>query len=249
MLLPPLPRKRLQVRRSGTRTRKDKRLEMEEGISARWRAEEQQQHKREDHHSSLRPKFRQPRDDARTEAPFLSPSYQCRPSHQLDTFRNPLFPIHLRPIHARRLRSLQSRVGQPLDPTPTLLLLLRARDCKSTAPACPTGIKVADRQEVNNCPGDASDDRLEENDEEGDEEGSFTGGGADTRSFKSRRSTGIDIIQDKCSCDGSLVDFVPGPGQYAERVRSTSSGKSRRQGTTTGSTSTSNSNRQAIAGG
>ncbi|KAM6503983.1 hypothetical protein JOM56_000926 [Amanita muscaria] len=114
-----------------------------------------------------------------------------------------------------------------------VLLLLRARDCKSTAPACLTG--------------------LEENDEEGDEEESFTGGGGDTRSFKSRRSTGIDIVQDHCSCDGSLVYFVPGPKQYAESVRSTSSGKSKRQGTTASSTSNgnsnSNSNRQAIAGG
>ncbi|KIL56709.1 hypothetical protein M378DRAFT_16843 [Amanita muscaria Koide BX008] len=30
-------------------------------------------------------------------------------------------------------------------------------------------------------------------------------------------------VEDKCSCDGSLVGFVPGPGQYAESVRSTSS--------------------------
>ncbi|KIL59002.1 hypothetical protein M378DRAFT_85653 [Amanita muscaria Koide BX008] len=129
-----------------------------------------------------------------------------------------------------------------------VLLLLRARDCKSTAPACLTGVKIADRQEDNNWP-DASDDRLEENDEEGDEEESFAGGGGDTRSFKSRRSTGIDIVQDNCSCDGSLVDFVPGPKQYAESVRSTSSGKSKRQGTTASNTSNSNSNRQAIAGG
>ncbi|KIL56966.1 hypothetical protein M378DRAFT_423469 [Amanita muscaria Koide BX008] len=57
-----------------------------------------------------------------------------------------------------------------------VLLLLRARDCKSTAPACLTGVKIADRQEDNNWP-DASDDRLEENDEQGDEEESFTGGG------------------------------------------------------------------------
>ncbi|KIL56297.1 hypothetical protein M378DRAFT_531268 [Amanita muscaria Koide BX008] len=94
--------------------------------------------------------------------------------------RNPLVPIHLRPIQTRRLRSVQPRVGQPLDPIPTLILLLRARDCKSTAPACLTGVKIADRQEDNNWPGDASDDRLEEHDEEGDEEGSFTGEGGDT---------------------------------------------------------------------
>ncbi|KIL58994.1 hypothetical protein M378DRAFT_283192 [Amanita muscaria Koide BX008] len=56
-----------------------------------------------------------------------------------------LFPVHLRPIQTRRLRSLQPRVGQLLDPIPTLFLLLRARDCKSTAPACLTGAKIADR--------------------------------------------------------------------------------------------------------
>ncbi|KIL56978.1 hypothetical protein M378DRAFT_16603 [Amanita muscaria Koide BX008] len=97
----------------------------------------------------------------------------------------------------------------------------------------------------------ARNEGLGENDEEGDEEGSFTGEGGDTRSFKSRRSTGIDIVQDKCTCDGSLVDFVPGPGRYAESVRSTSSGKSKRQGTNASSTSNSNGNgnRQAIAGG
>ncbi|KAM6503951.1 hypothetical protein JOM56_000894 [Amanita muscaria] len=51
--------------------------------------------------------------------------------------------------------------------------------------------------------------------------------------------------------DGSLVDFVPGPEQYAESVRSTSSWKRKLQGIAASGTSNSNSNsnRQAIAGG
>ncbi|KIL56294.1 hypothetical protein M378DRAFT_17205 [Amanita muscaria Koide BX008] len=115
---------------------------------------------------------------------FESPSYQCRPSHQLNTFRNPA-------ISNSSTSNPHSSAAKPAvpgwsaaRPYTTLLLLLRARDCKSTAPACPTGMKVADRQEDNNWPGDASDDRLEENDEKGDEEGSLTGGGGDTRSLK-----------------------------------------------------------------
>ncbi|KIL54019.1 hypothetical protein M378DRAFT_19288 [Amanita muscaria Koide BX008] len=250
----------------------NKRLEVEEGIPARWRAEEQQQHKREDHHSSPRSKFRQPRDD---KDPSTIPGSGAATTTSATTVNVSTSAIicairvHYTSVgQATNSIPFEIRYFQLIYVQPTLVGCEACSPGLRAAPACPTGIKVADRQEDNNCPGDASDDRLEENDEEGDEEGSFTGGGGDTvsfkegdeeasftggsgdtRSFKSRRSTRIDIIQDKCSCDESLVDFVPGPGQYAESVGSTSSGKSRRQGTTTSSTSTSNSNRQAIAGG
>ncbi|KIL56700.1 hypothetical protein M378DRAFT_16831 [Amanita muscaria Koide BX008] len=112
-----------------------------------------------------------------------------------------------------------------------VLLLLRARDCKSTAPACLTGVKIADRQEDNNWPDAVTIDLK--------------------KMTKKELKTKALQVEDHCSCDGSLVDFAPGPGQYAESVRSTSSGKSKRQCTTASSTSNSNSNsdRQVIAGG
>ncbi|KIL61552.1 hypothetical protein M378DRAFT_13470 [Amanita muscaria Koide BX008] len=71
----------------------------------------------------------------------------------------------------------------------------------STIPG--SGAATTTRATTANASTPTNDDRLEENDE-GDEEGSFTGGGGDTLSFKSRRSTGIDIVQDNYSCDGSL---------------------------------------------
>ncbi|CDO75118.1 hypothetical protein BN946_scf185010.g43 [Trametes cinnabarina] len=55
-----------------------------------------------------------------------------------------------------------------------VLLLLRAKECKNTAPACLTGIKVADRREDNSWP---------EDDDE-------TGGDA------------IEIVKEPCNCDG-----------------------------------------------
>ncbi|KAI9001472.1 TBC-domain-containing protein [Trametes punicea] len=55
-----------------------------------------------------------------------------------------------------------------------VLLLLRAKECKNTAPACLTGIKVADRREDNSWP--------EEDDE----------GGVDS----------IEIVKEPCDCDG-----------------------------------------------
>ncbi|KAI0763332.1 TBC-domain-containing protein [Trametes elegans] len=55
-----------------------------------------------------------------------------------------------------------------------VLLLLRAKECKNTAPACLTGIKVADRKEDNSWPED-------------DEETSVDA---------------IEIVNDSCDCDG-----------------------------------------------
>ncbi|KAI0750042.1 rab-GTPase-TBC domain-containing protein [Daedaleopsis nitida] len=54
------------------------------------------------------------------------------------------------------------------------LLLIRAKECKNTAPACLTGIKVADRREDNTWP-----------EEEDDVE-----------------AIAIDIVKDACGCDG-----------------------------------------------
>jgi hypothetical protein len=53
-----------------------------------------------------------------------------------------------------------------------VLLLIRAKECGNTAPACLTGVKIADRQENNSWP---------EEDEEGES---------------------IEIVKDNCDCDG-----------------------------------------------
>ncbi|RPD54813.1 TBC-domain-containing protein [Lentinus tigrinus ALCF2SS1-7] len=54
------------------------------------------------------------------------------------------------------------------------LLLLRAKECKNTAPACLTGIKVADRREDNVWPEDEED----------------------------ASATALDIVKEPCDCDG-----------------------------------------------
>ena len=97
-----------------------------------------------------------------------------------------------------------------------LLLLLRACECKNTAPACLTGVKIADRQEDNSWPADAG---ARERDDEDDDESL----GGDVRSL-SRKSGGIEIVKDECDCDGE-TDV----GMYAESVKSASSGKSKRR--------------------
>ena len=56
-----------------------------------------------------------------------------------------------------------------------VLLLIRAEECRNTAPACLTGVKIADRQENNNWP---------EEDEEG---------------------ASIEIIKGPCDCDGTGI--------------------------------------------
>lgn len=104
-----------------------------------------------------------------------------------------------------------------------VLLLLRAYDCKNTAPACLTGVKIADRQEDNSWPGDAGRERDDEDDDE-----SLGGTSGDVRSL-SRKSGMIEIVKDKCNCDGE-----PDVGIYAESVRSMSSGKSKRRNSSGG---------------
>ena len=99
-----------------------------------------------------------------------------------------------------------------------VLLLLRAYDCKNTAPACLTGVKIADRQEDNSWPGDAGRERDDEDDDE-----SVGGASGDVRSL-SRKSGMMEIVKDKCGCDGETDG-----GVYAESVRSVSSGKSKRR--------------------
>jgi hypothetical protein len=63
-----------------------------------------------------------------------------------------------------------------------VLLLIRAKECGNTAPACLTGVKIADRKEDNSWP----------DDEDEDDEGV------------------IEIVKGKCDCDG-VVDSVEKP--------------------------------------
>lgn len=55
-----------------------------------------------------------------------------------------------------------------------VLLLIRAKECRITAPACLTGVKIADRQETNSWP---EEDEEEEQDS-------------------------VEIVKDRCDCDG-----------------------------------------------
>ncbi|KAF8344718.1 GTPase activating rab protein [Amanita rubescens] len=97
-----------------------------------------------------------------------------------------------------------------------VLLLLRACECKNTAPACLTGVKIADRQEDNSWPADAGGERDDEDDDES------LGGMSPSLS---RKSGDIEIVKDECNCDGEPTEI----GMYAESVKSASSGKSKRR--------------------
>lgn len=62
-----------------------------------------------------------------------------------------------------------------------VLLLIRARECRNSAPACLTGVRIADREEDNSWPED-----------DGRSAGSGRGKGRE----------GIEIVKGKCTCDG-----------------------------------------------
>ncbi|KAG6901710.1 hypothetical protein C0995_008872 [Termitomyces sp. Mi166 len=79
----------------------------------------------------------------------------------------------------KRQRPLTDRYGFMYDVSQyDVLLLMRARECGNTAPACLTGVKIADREEDNSWPG-------EEGEEGGDE-----------------RKDVIEIVKGSCTCDG-----------------------------------------------
>ncbi|KNZ80158.1 TBC domain-containing protein C4G8.04 [Termitomyces sp. J132] len=76
-------------------------------------------------------------------------------------------------------RPLTDRYGFMYDVSQyDVLLLMRARECGNTAPACLTGVKIADREEDNSWPG-----------EEGEDEGE---GVKDV----------IEVVKENCTCDG-----------------------------------------------
>ncbi|KAL1741905.1 rab-GTPase-TBC domain-containing protein [Schizophyllum fasciatum] len=90
-----------------------------------------------------------------------------------------------------------------------VLLLLRAKECGSTAPACLTGVKIADREENNAWPED-EDGQAKET---------------------------IDIVKENCQCDGSpdsapVLAESPIAESMAPSVKSRSSSKSRRRSST-----------------
>ena len=91
-----------------------------------------------------------------------------------------------------------------------VLLLIRAKECRNTAPACLTGVKIADREEDNSWPDDDDDDMVP-------------------------AKGNIDIVKESCPCDGesdprsfSPTSFGAGDSQSIS-VKSRSSSKSRRR--------------------
>jgi hypothetical protein len=104
-----------------------------------------------------------------------------------------------------------------------VLLLIRANECGNTAPACLTGVKIADREEDDSWP-DEDDD---------DDEGS--GSGKDV----------IEIVKGPCTCDGESSEVIgsprPSPNtpnttdsqSVSTGTKSRSSSKSRKRSSTT----------------
>ncbi|KXN83791.1 TBC domain-containing protein C4G8.04 [Leucoagaricus sp. SymC.cos] len=76
-----------------------------------------------------------------------------------------------------------------------VLLLMRARECGNSAPACLTGVKIADREEDNSWPEDDEGASMSG--------GSGTGGGGSGGGGgRGRGRESIEIVKGKCSCDG-----------------------------------------------
>ncbi|KAJ2926842.1 hypothetical protein H1R20_g10246, partial [Candolleomyces eurysporus] len=106
-------------------------------------------------------------------------------------------------------RPLTDRFGFMYDVSQyDVLLLLRAKDCGNTAPACLTGVKIADREENNTWPDedDSSDESLKPT---------------------------MEIVKDRvCPCNGELDAPISGGGEVGspstalQDTRSIKSGKS-----------------------
>ncbi|KAF8813556.1 TBC-domain-containing protein [Phlegmacium glaucopus] len=117
-------------------------------------------------------------------------------------------------------RPLTDRYGFMYDVSQyDVLLLIRAKECGNTAPACLTGVKIADREEDNSWPDDE------------DVDGALV---KDT----------ISIVKDSCSCNGesdvrSATVPVGGPldangigDSHSVSIKSRSSSKSRKRSST-----------------
>ncbi|KAG6852843.1 hypothetical protein C0991_008662, partial [Blastosporella zonata] len=145
----------------------------------------------------------------------IIPDMSKPPTHYLSRTYTPLtsrdfrFSIPL-PQNATRFkvyhddknqRPLTDRYGFMYDVAQyDVLLLIRARECGNTAPACLTGVKIADREEDNSWPDEEEEDA-----------------GKDV----------IDIVKDSCPCDGETPP-PPAPGnEDAQSISpSTKSGSS-----------------------
>ncbi|KAG6829677.1 hypothetical protein H0H87_010517 [Tephrocybe sp. NHM501043] len=119
-------------------------------------------------------------------------------------------------------RPLTDRYGFMYDVSQyDVLLLIRAKECGNTAPACLTGVKIADREEDNSWPDEEEDD---------------AGGKAV-----------IDIVKGYCPCDG---ESPPGPSNDAASVDEMSVAASTKSGSSLKSrnrSSTLASSSQAVA--
>jgi hypothetical protein len=123
-------------------------------------------------------------------------------------------------------RPLTDRFGFMYDVSQyDVLLLIRAKECGNTAPACLTGVKIADREEDNSWP-----DEEESTNMDGDE-----------------HPTGIEIVKDHCECDGSgamplslpasvsdlrSIKSTESPNAGSMSTKSRSSSKSRKRSST-----------------
>ncbi|KAF9475431.1 TBC-domain-containing protein [Pholiota conissans] len=110
-------------------------------------------------------------------------------------------------------RPLTDRYGFMYDVSQyDVLLLIRAKECQNSAPACLTGVKIADREENNSWP-----------DEDEDENG------ADS-------SNAMEIVKEHCACSGELDVPMQGKGNSSDindansiSIKSRSSSKSRKR--------------------
>ncbi|KAF5379653.1 hypothetical protein D9615_005777 [Tricholomella constricta] len=111
-------------------------------------------------------------------------------------------------------RPLTDRYGFMYDVSQyDVLLLIRAKECGNTAPACLTGVKIADREENNNWP--------DEDDDDDDKDA-------------------IDIVKESCPCEGewgyvspqsTAADSASADTQSVS-IKSRSSSKSRKRSST-----------------
>ncbi|XP_006458949.1 hypothetical protein AGABI2DRAFT_217774 [Agaricus bisporus var. bisporus H97] len=93
-----------------------------------------------------------------------------------------------------------------------VLLLIRAKECGNSAPACLTGVKIADRVEDNSWPEDDDSKSI------------------GTGSARGRSGEGIEVVKGECLCDGE-ADASSVVGEHVEELPSldaqSSSAKSR----------------------
>ncbi|KAF5341603.1 hypothetical protein D9758_014082 [Tetrapyrgos nigripes] len=79
-----------------------------------------------------------------------------------------------------------------------LLLLLRAKECGCSAPACLTGVKIADREEDNTWP-DSDDEQGSNMGSDDEVEGASMRTGGTGRKNKKMK---IEVVKEICDCDG-----------------------------------------------